>query len=78
MAFKRAMRIGIDLSNEELLNKVFDNVLFRVKYIKEEDNLIKERIYYALMKLDDEEEIKNEILKEKISNVIKKMLLEIF
>ncbi len=41
IAFKRAMRIGIDLSNEDLLNKVFDNVLFRVKYIKEEDNLIK-------------------------------------
>ena len=44
----------------------------------EEDNLIKERIYYALMKLEDEEEIKDEILKEKIPNVIKKMLLEIF
>lgn len=41
IAFKRAMRIGIDLSNEDLLNKVFDNVLFRVKYIKEEDDLIK-------------------------------------
>ena len=44
IAFKRAMRIGIDLSNEELLNKVFDNVLFRVKYIKEEDNLIVEKV----------------------------------
>lgn len=51
MAFKRAMRIGIDLSNEELLNKVFDNVLFRVKYIKEEDNLIKGNCILDLAKI---------------------------
>ena len=51
IAFKRAMRIGIDLSNEELLNKVFDNVLFRVKYIKEEDNLIKGNCILDLAKI---------------------------
>lgn len=41
MAIKKAMRLGVDLSNESLLNKVFDNVLFRVKYLKEEDNILK-------------------------------------
>lgn len=51
IAFKRAMRIGIDLSNEDLLNKVFDNVLFRVKYIKEEDNLIKGNCILDLAKI---------------------------
>ena len=35
-AFRKAMLLGVDLSNEVLLNGVFDNVAFRVKYVKED------------------------------------------
>ena len=34
-AFKDAMKLGVDLDNEELRNQVFDNVVFRVKYLDE-------------------------------------------
>lgn len=34
-ALKKAMRIGVDLSDEKLLNAVFDNIAFRVKYLDE-------------------------------------------
>lgn len=80
-------RINFDPRNKYII-KVNYKKKERIEYIKdhikkvltlfEEDNLLKERIYYALMKLEDEEEIKDEILKEKIPNVIKKMLLEIY
>lgn len=33
--FKDAMKLGVDLDNEELRNQVFDNVVFRVKYLDE-------------------------------------------
>ncbi len=39
-ALKKAMRIGVDLSNEDELNGVFNTVAFRVKYLDEtEDRL---------------------------------------
>lgn len=39
-AFKQAMRINLDLSNDEIRNQVFDTVVFRVKYLSEtESNL---------------------------------------
>ena len=34
-AMKDAMKLGVDLNNEELRNQVFDNVVFRVKYLDE-------------------------------------------
>ncbi len=38
--FKKAMIEGEDLSNENLLNDLFDKVVFRVKYISEDDEFI--------------------------------------
>jgi len=34
-ALKKAMQMGVDLSNEDQLNSVFDTVAFRVKYLDE-------------------------------------------
>ncbi len=34
-ALKEAMKLGIDLNNEAELNAVFDNIVFRVKYLDE-------------------------------------------
>ena len=34
-AVKKAMRLGVDLNNEDLRNQVFDEVVFRVKYLEE-------------------------------------------
>ena len=34
-ALKKAMRMGVDLSNEEIRNKVFDDVAFRVRFVEE-------------------------------------------
>ena len=34
-ALKKAMQLGVDLSNEDQLNSVFDTVAFRVKYLDE-------------------------------------------
>ena len=34
-AMKKAMKLGVDLDNEEVRNQVFDNVVFRVKYLDE-------------------------------------------
>lgn len=34
-AFRKAMELGVDLSDETLLNGVFDNIAFRVKYLDE-------------------------------------------
>ena len=34
--FKEAMQIGVDLSDEEQRNQVFDQVVFRVKYLSED------------------------------------------
>ena len=35
LQFKEAMKFGVDLSNEEVRNAVFDKVVFRVKYLDE-------------------------------------------
>ena len=37
-ALKKAMRFGVDLTDEKELNAVFDNVVFRVKYLDETEN----------------------------------------
>ncbi len=37
-ALKKAMEIGVDLSDEKQLNKVFDTVAFRVRYLDETPN----------------------------------------
>ncbi len=34
-AFRKAMELGIDFNNEDQVSKVFDNVVFRVKYLDE-------------------------------------------
>ena len=34
-AMKKAMKMGVELENEEVRNQVFDNVVFRVKYVDE-------------------------------------------
>ena len=34
-AVKKAMKMGVELDNEEVRNQVFDNVVFRVKYLDE-------------------------------------------
>lgn len=39
-AFKLAMKIGADLSDETVLNGVFDNVVFRVKLVNEDENML--------------------------------------
>ena len=36
-AFKKAMRLGVDLNDEEQRNQVFDQVVFRVKYLDENE-----------------------------------------
>ena len=35
--FKKAMRLGLDLTDEEVLNGIFDKATFRVKYLDEDD-----------------------------------------
>ncbi len=37
-ALKKAMKLGVDLNNEDELNSVFDNVTFRVRYLEETEN----------------------------------------
>lgn len=38
--FKKAMKLGVDLNSEDNRNAVFDNVVFRVKYIDETENML--------------------------------------
>ena len=38
--FKRAMRLGADLADEETLNAIFDRVVFRVKYLDETEQAL--------------------------------------
>ena len=40
-ALKKAMQLGVDLSNEELRNKVFDDVAFRVRFLEETEDKLK-------------------------------------
>ena len=37
-AVKKAMKMGVELDNEEVRNQVFDNVVFRVKYLDETES----------------------------------------
>ena len=39
-ALKKAMRLGVDLTDENQLNNIFDTVVFRVKYIDENETRI--------------------------------------
>ena len=39
-AFKDAMKLGVDLSDEEARNQVFDTVVFRVKYLDETETTL--------------------------------------
>ena len=39
-AFKNAMQIGVDLYDEEQRNQIFDQVVFRVKYLSEDDEML--------------------------------------
>ena len=39
-AFKEAMKLGVDLNDEEQRNQVFDTVVFRVKYLDETDTVL--------------------------------------
>jgi len=36
-SFKEAMRLGLDLTDEDVLNGIFDRATFRVKYLDEDD-----------------------------------------
>ncbi|MBQ3868928.1 MAG: ATP-binding cassette domain-containing protein [Clostridia bacterium] len=39
-SFKKAMKLGVDLNDETLRNGIFDNVVFRVKYLDEHDDIL--------------------------------------
>ncbi len=39
-ALRKAMRIGVDLSDEHELNRVFDTIIFRVRYIGEDEKML--------------------------------------
>lgn len=50
-AFRDAMRIGLDLSDGEVLNQIFDTVAFRVQYIDEEAGKLHGRCIIDLAKI---------------------------
>ncbi len=50
-AFKKAMQIGIDLSDEEQRNQVFDEVVFRVKYLSEDEQMLRGTCVLNLAKI---------------------------
>ncbi len=52
-ALKQAMIIGADLSNEQVLNNVFDTVTFRVRYIDETKDKLHGRCVLNLAKIND-------------------------
>ena len=52
-ALKTAMTIGVDLYDENELNKVFDTVLFRVRYIDETEDRLHGRCVLNLTKIKD-------------------------
>ncbi len=39
-ALKKAMIVGVDLSDEYELNRVFDTIIFRVRYVSEDENIL--------------------------------------
>ena len=52
-ALKTAMTIGVDLCNEDDLNKVFDTIIFRVRYIDETEEKLHGRCVLNLAKIKD-------------------------
>ncbi|MBP5343321.1 ATP-binding cassette domain-containing protein [bacterium] len=48
---KKAMRFGVNLTNEDTLNKIFDTVVFRVKYIGEDEEKIHGTCFADLAKV---------------------------
>ena len=52
-ALKTAMTIGVDLSDENALNKVFDTILFRVRYVDETEERLHGRCVLNLAKIKD-------------------------
>ncbi len=52
-ALKTAMTVGVDLDNEAELNKVFDTILFRVRYIDETEDRLHGRCVLNLAKIKD-------------------------
>ncbi len=53
LALKKAMMIGLDLSDERTLNGVFDNVIFRVRFIEETPELIRGKCVLNLAQIKD-------------------------
>ena len=52
-ALKTAMTIGVDLSNEDELNRVFDTIIFRVRYVDETEERLHGRCVLNLAKIKD-------------------------
>ena len=52
-ALKTAMTIGVDLTDESEINRVFDTVLFRVRYIDETEEKLHGRCVLNLAKIKD-------------------------
>ena len=52
-ALKTAMTVGVDLDDEHELNKVFDTILFRVRYIDETEDRLHGRCVLNLAKIKD-------------------------
>ena len=50
-ALKKAMKTGVDLGDEESLNDVFNTVVFRVKYIDEDEKSLNGRCVLDLAKI---------------------------
>jgi len=50
-AMKKAMKLGLDLDDEEVRNSVFDNVVFRVKYLDETETNLHGRCVLNLAKV---------------------------
>ena len=51
-AFKEAMTIGVDFSDEEQLNAIFENAVFRVKYLDEENGRLHGSLVLNLARTD--------------------------
>lgn len=51
-AFRKAMELGVDLSDEAQLNRVFETAVFRVKYLEDDGKQIHGRCVLNLAKVD--------------------------
>ncbi len=52
-AVKKAMIMGVDLSDENALNQVFDTIIFRVRYISEDEKTLHGNCVLNLAKIKD-------------------------